>query len=445
MADKSQSKSKTSGDTIADVAWLEPEYRILIVDDDPVYTKLVRRMLGSCRSARFDHEWARDFDSAVQAIERNEHDAYLIDRRLGERDGFDLLAVAAQKSCKGALIILTGEGAEEMDRLALSLGATDYLEKDRVDAWLLERAIRYAVHWKRTEDRLKQINRRLRDQQSRLRDALKNLSSSHQLLKSTQLQLIHAEKMESVGRLAAGVAHEVKNPLAIIGMGVDYIAAAAKATNDPSMGHILHEMRDAVGRAARIIGGLVDFSASSRLSMKPGDLNALIGKALLLVRHEAMRCGVKAKSSLTPKLPRVRMDPTKLEQVFINIFMNALQAMPDGGSLTVRTHSRKLGRAMTIPHHHLKLKAPFHSGDTVVVAEVDDSGNGISEEVMHKIFDPFFTTKPTGVGTGLGLSVVKNIIELHGGVIDISNVRDGGVRATVILKAAPSAKKGGRT
>jgi signal transduction histidine kinase len=154
-----------------------------------------------------------------------------------------------------------------------------------------------------------------------------------------------------------------------------------------------------------------------------------------------MRCGVKSSVSLGKKLPRVRIDPTKLEQVFINIFMNASQAMSGGGTLAVRTYARKLGRSMTIPHHHLKLKSPFRAGDTVVVAEIDDSGSGIPEEILSKIFDPFFTTKPTGVGTGLGLSVVKNIIELHGGVIDISNLRDGGVRATIILKAVLSSRK----
>lgn len=421
--------------------WILPEYKVLLIDDDDIYARLLRRMLEQSRTARFDLNHMTRYEEAVRAIQDDEYDAYLVDRMLGTEDGFHLLHVARRFGCSGAMIILTGKGSEEGDHLALSLGATDYLEKDKIDGPLLERAIRYAVHWKRTEEKLRQANRRLSDRQARLHEAVKSLSSSHRMLQSTQLQLIHAEKMESVGRLAAGVAHEVKNPLAVINMGVDYLRSVMGAQRDKTTSKVLDEMRDAVSRAARIISGLVDFSASGRLDLKVGDINPLIAKSLLLVRHELMRCGIKARQELGKKLPRVRLDATKLEQVFINIFMNSIQAMPDGGTLTFRTYSRIIGPSGRVPRAILHRKK-FKPGDTVVITEIDDSGTGIPKESMAKIFDPFFTTKPTGVGTGLGLSVVRNIVELHGGTIDIRNITTGGVRVTIVLKAVGTPRKG---
>lgn len=423
--------------------WILPEYKVLLIDDDDIYARLLRRMLEQSRTARFEVSHVATYEDATRAIQGSEFDAYLVDRALGTEDGFNLLNVARRCGCKGAMIILTGKVSEEGDHLALSLGATDYLEKDKVDGPLLERAIRYAVHWKRTEEKLKQTNRRLSDRQARLREAVKNLGSSHRLLQSTQLQLIHAEKMESVGRLAAGVAHEVKNPLAVINMGIDYLRTTTPAKGDKALARVFEEMRDAVNRASRIISGLVDFSASGRLDFKIGDLNPLIGKSLLLVRHEMMRQGIKSCQALGKKLPRVRLDVTKMEQVFINVFMNAIQAMPEGGTLTVRTYTRTIGGTGRLPRVILRRKS-FRPGDIVVVAEIDDTGTGIPKEILPKIFDPFFTTKPTGVGTGLGLSVVKNIIELHGGAIDIENIKDGGVRVIIALKALGAINKGGR-
>jgi signal transduction histidine kinase len=126
-----------------------------------------------------------------------------------------------------------------------------------------------------------------------------------------------------------------------------------------------------------------------------------------------------------------------LEQVFINLFINALQAMSQGGVLTVTTRHRRFGE-------DLKLTGPafsqFGSGDPVVIAEVQDTGKGIPEANLPRIFDPFFTTKPTGVGTGLGLSVVKKIMDLHGAAIDIRNAPLGGALVTLIFKTEPLEK-----
>ena len=244
-----------------------------------------------------------------------------------------------------------------------------------------------------------------------------------------QLQLIDAEKMKSIGRLAAGVAHEVKNPLAIVKMGIEFLAQSAESDEHSTM--ILTEMGDAVQRADDVIRGLLDFSAPNKLEAKREDLNAIIDQALKLVRGE-MKGGVQVFRELQPKLPLVELDAAKISQVFVNLFINALHAMGESGTLTVRTFSRQLtGVGANISGSRSE---SFRVGSSLVVVEIDDTGHGIPEDKLAKIFEPFFTTKPTGVGTGLGLSVVKTIIDLHGATIDIRNLHEGGARVTIMFQ-----------
>lgn len=276
---------------------------------------------------------------------------------------------------------------------------------------------------KRWEERLQKANEELARSEAALR-------KSHQELKAAQLQLIQAEKMESIGTLAAGVAHEVKNPLAILMMGVNYLAR--KATDD-NAAQVLREMREAIDRAESITRGLLDFAASRQLAVTPEDFNRLIEETLRLVRHELHKHNITILREWGEALPRVAVDKRQIQQVFVNIFMNAIHAMPGGGTLTVRTYSKQMTETTHIEGSR-KL-SPFWMGDTAVVAEVDDTGSGIPEENLARIFDPFFTTKPTGVGTGLGLPVSRKIIELHGGNLDVKNRKEGGVRVAIKLKA----------
>ena len=261
----------------------------------------------------------------------------------------------------------------------------------------------------------------------------RNLSEKNQELEATQLQLIQAEKMESVGRLAAGVAHEVKNPLALLLLGVEYLSSGINP-GDPNVGEILVEMREAINRADKIIRGLVDFSSERQLALELTELPPLIEQTLLLVRHELTRNGVNVDIEFEKALPRVMIDGAKFEQVLVNLFMNAVHAMSETErpKLEVIAYSEKLDK---IPRdegartaHHLR------SGDDVVILEVKDNGSGIPDKNLQKVFDPFFTTKATGIGTGLGLSVVCKIVELHGGLIEIRNRLLGGVTVRIMLK-----------
>jgi signal transduction histidine kinase len=251
---------------------------------------------------------------------------------------------------------------------------------------------------------------------------IENLKLQREQLFTAQTSLMQADKMETVGRLAASVAHEVKNPLTVITMGLEYLSSDFPANGDQNVPTVLKEMQDSAWRADSIIRGLLDFSASSRWDVADEDLNSTIEKSLQLVRHDLVKNRISVNKEFAEDLPRLKLNRPKIEQVFINLFVNAAHAMPRGGTLTVRTYAQSL-----LPQDNLLSRNPIAS----VVAEVLDTGTGIPAEALPKMFEPFFTTKPTGVGTGLGLPVVKNIVELHGGTITMANRPEGGAIATI--------------
>ena len=275
------------------------------------------------------------------------------------------------------------------------------------------------------------ITERIRAEED-LRKAHLDLRKSHGDLKAAQLQLIQAAKMESIGTLAAGVAHEVKNPLAVLKMGVEYLTKSAPAA-DENVTLVLTEMREAIERADKVTRGLLDFSAAHQLDVKAEDLNRVLENTLVLLRHELNRQQIKLVTQLAPGLPLVSIEKNQIQQVFVNLLMNAVHAMEGGGTLTLRTSQTQFLRSQHGEGSRSSNQI-FH-GDTVVLTEIEDSGRGISAENLPKLFDPFFTTKPTGLGTGLGLSVSKKIVELHGGSMEIGNRVEGGVRVAVMLRA----------
>jgi PAS domain S-box-containing protein len=283
---------------------------------------------------------------------------------------------------------------------------------------------------KEAEANLRKVNAELRHSREKTLVAMQRLQVAHEELRSVQLQLIEAEKMKSIGRLAAGIAHEVKNPLAILRMAIDYLGTVKM--KDEHAPVVLGEMADAVQRADVVVRGLLDFSAPTQLELSPMDLNAIIESALTMVKGE-MIGEFTVHRELAQGLPPLPIDGAKISQVFVNLLTNALHSMHGKGTLTVRTYSRQLtGVGANISGHHAE---SFRVGHQIVVAEIDDTGEGIPEDKLPKIFEPFYTTKPTGKGTGLGLSVVKTIMDLHGGTIDVFNRSDEtGVRVTLMFR-----------
>ena len=282
---------------------------------------------------------------------------------------------------------------------------------------------------KRNEENLHKANAELNRSREEVLAAMNKLQTAHHELRSVQLQLIEAEKMKMIGRLAAGVAHEVKNPLAVVKMGTEFLSMHEMA-GESDVRETLSGMADAVCRADAVIRGLLDFSAPKTLEVKPESLNAVIERALTLVRGELK--GIAVERDMERSLPVVRLDVGKISQVFINLLTNAAHAMEGGGTITVRTFAKQLtGVGANISDQRAE---SFRIGQTLVVAEIDDTGHGIPEDKLPKIFEPFYTTKPTGKGTGLGLSVVKTIVDLHGATIDLRNLPGGGARATIMFR-----------
>jgi PAS domain S-box-containing protein len=236
-------------------------------------------------------------------------------------------------------------------------------------------------------------------------------------LKVTQAQLIHSEKMASLGNLAAGVAHEINNPTGVLLMKLKFLLSIADSEQlSQKTISSLEVAVQQIDRIARITESLLSFSRQDQGTPVEIDLNKTIETAVILSELAFSSQKIEVSVSLDPDLPKVLADPTDLEQVVINLLSNAVDAMPEGGRLAVAT------------------RADGSAGSRVVFT-VTDTGNGIPEEHMGRIFDPFFTTKEVGKGTGLGLSVSFGVIEKLGGHIAVESDREVGTSFTIRLPA----------
>ncbi len=328
--------------------------------------------------------------------------------------------IAVNRTVLGVLSLFSGQvhPIEPMVPMAVSIGGQIgqfVLRKQAADQLVV------------ANQELVAANEQLSRNEDALRRTLAELRASHSQLRSAQKLLMQAEKLESIGTLAAGVAHEVKNPLQTILMGVDFLTQHAPAAG-ADVQIALKEMREAVQRADSIVRELVEFSATNQPQMKAESLNDVVEHALTLMKYELIRGHVSVIRELATGLPVLPLDRNKMQQAFVNLLLNAIQAMPQGGTLTVRTGLRSALSGGLPP-------AASASGTeeqkAEVVAEVEDTGPGIPESHMSRVFDPFFTTKPPGVGTGLGLPVTQRIVELHRGSIQAANRPGGGARFSI--------------
>jgi signal transduction histidine kinase len=230
-----------------------------------------------------------------------------------------------------------------------------------------------------------------------------------------------SEKMSAVGQLAAGVAHEINNPLGVIlgfAQGLVRRVQAGDAFEMP-----LKSIEREAMRCKTLVQDLLTFSRSSQAEMEPMDLNQAVEGALSLVQARAKIGPARLELAMAAGLPHVLGNRTQIQQIVINLANNAFDAMPSGGTLSVRSELAADG-----PRAWIDLR-------------VSDTGTGIPAEILPRIFEPFFTTKPAGKGTGLGLSLVYEIVKKHGGTVDVQS-RPGFTEFRIRLPAHSAAAKG---
>ena len=253
---------------------------------------------------------------------------------------------------------------------------------------------------------------------SQLQNKIEDLKHSLKELNETQNQLIQSEKMVAVGRLAFGIAHEIKNPLGIILGGVEFLEGNI-AKEDNTAKESIEKIKSSINRANNIILDLLKFSRASKLKLNTVNICKLIDEIISLVINQANLKNIRISKKCLDENIQIMADSTMLQQVFFNLYINAIDAMPEGGELSLNIYSaRRAGR-----------------NESDVTIEVGDTGEGISQDILSKIFDPFFTTKEPGKGTGLGLSIVHLILERHNGTINVESKINQGTKFIVKLPA----------
>jgi two-component system NtrC family sensor kinase len=299
---------------------------------------------------------------------------------------------------------------------------------------------------------------RLKENQESLENYLESLESANKQLKQAQEELIRTEKLASIGRFAAGVAHEVGNPLGAI-LGYASILQKEGMDREESKDY-LRRIEKEIERINRIVRELLDFARPSKFEIIEVEVNQVLESALSLLSYQKNFKNIETQLDLQPDLPRIRGDSSQLSQVFINIILNAIDAMPNGGLLRIETRThivesleverlqriyprRRKSDPMESDYSHMRKTDPlaallkkFSVGERLVKIQISDTGLGIKKEDLENIFDPFFTTKAPDKGTGLGLSISLRIVESLGGEIRVESEVEKGTTFEVYFPVA---------
>ncbi|MBN1353438.1 MAG: AAA family ATPase [Candidatus Omnitrophica bacterium] len=320
-------------------------------------------------------------------------------------------------------------GVEELDLMrSFAIQAAVSLENAR-----LYESIEIRVK-ERTRE-LEAVNKELKREVTGRKNMEQELRNAYTELQRTKEQLIQAEKLRGVSQLASGIIHEVKNPLGVVMQGVDYLQHNMPAAeNNVKLLEILDIMKDSIDKADRVASSMADFLKIKKLQVVPEDINSIIENSLLLVRHKLKTKNISVQKEIDSNLPPVMADKGKIEQAIINILLNSIQAVPNGGNILITTYHDSVCNISDIIKGSGR-EADFGDGsEKVAVIRVEDNGSGIPEDNMKRIFKPFFTTKTETEGAGLGLSIVKNIVELHRGLIYVESKENAGTKVSLILR-----------
>jgi two-component system NtrC family sensor kinase len=256
--------------------------------------------------------------------------------------------------------------------------------------------------------------RKYRDEFTNLASALNNMLME---LKRREGQLIDTRKMAAIGNLTAGIAHELNNPLNNISLTTESLIDEFDEWNREEKLKMLNVIFSQVERASTTVANLLDFTRRDEDSFEEISINGVVDSTLKLVSNEINLNNITLDVHLHDNLPRIKGNAHNLQQVFLNLFLNATQAMPDGGKLSIVSYVE----------------------DSSIRIDISDTGVGISEENMDKVFEPFFTTKEVGRGTGLGLSVSYGIIKRHRGTIAVESKLGKGTKFSITLPATDGA------
>jgi signal transduction histidine kinase len=362
------------------------------VDDDEDDWVLVRDSLQDSAPCRYQLDWAATWDDGLAAIARGEHDVYLIDYRLGERSGVDLIREGVQTGRRAPLILLTGVGDQDVDRSAARVGAADYLVKGRLDGELLDRSIRYALERRRAEERAVAVAR----------------------AEVAQADAEHARAQ--LQQLVATIAHDLLQPLAAI-RGRAQLLQRQSARPDAGE-RVVQGLERIAQTASDMADQLDELVAASRAEMSlvldrsPTDLSALVHQAVSGVEQTTDRHVFR--SELPESEVTGNWDAGRLRRVLNNLLSNAVKYSPTGGEIIIRVSS-----------------APGCS-----LVTVEDHGLGIPAADLPRVFEPFHRGRNAArsiSGAGIGLASVRQIVEAHGGSVEVDSQVGSGSTFTVRL------------
>jgi len=282
-----------------------------------------------------------------------------------------------------------------------------------------EAAVKKNKELLKAQKELKAFNRNL---ESKIEERTADLQAKNEELNTISQQLWHAAKLATMGELLASIAHELNNPLAIIGLRIESLLEKPE-TGDGSHRE-LEIISNEVERMGGLISNLLQFGRRSVHQVSTVDPREEADKTLELIRYRMRKQNISIETVFQPDVSLIHADRQKLRQLFLDLFTNASDAMPGGGTITINVYNRQ------------KEQRDGKAGQPAVVVEILDTGLGIPEDFAAKLAEPFFTTKPEGKGTGLGLAICKRIVQEHGGMFEIMN-RDDGQTGAMVRIALP--------